>query len=161
MYACAVTKRNIPRSLCACVWEREGGRGKQRGSVRKSSDIVTAWETTSNPRLDIKNWQLPVYIWHQFHALHHLQHLWGSNLTLLFSLILLCWLVMLQLVKVFVFSWSFGRYYKVVSSAENYSDILSKLRDAGIPCEPDNGSELLPINPIEVSKWICILSSHY
>ncbi|KAL3500593.1 hypothetical protein ACH5RR_039686 [Cinchona calisaya] len=42
------------------------------------------------------------------------------------------------------------RYYKVVSSAENYSDILSKLRDAGIPCEPDNGSELLPINPIEV-----------
>ncbi|XP_027080017.1 probable transcriptional regulatory protein At2g25830 [Coffea eugenioides] len=42
------------------------------------------------------------------------------------------------------------RHYKVVSSAENYSDMLSKLRDAGIPCETDNGSELLPINPIEV-----------
>lgn len=42
------------------------------------------------------------------------------------------------------------RYYKVVSSADNYSDMLSKLRDAGIPYETDNGSELLPLNPIEV-----------
>ncbi|KAK1311628.1 putative transcriptional regulatory protein [Acorus calamus] len=42
------------------------------------------------------------------------------------------------------------RYYKIVSSTENYSLILSKLRDEGINFEPDNGSELLPLNPIEV-----------
>ncbi|KAK1285222.1 putative transcriptional regulatory protein [Acorus calamus] len=42
------------------------------------------------------------------------------------------------------------RYYKIVSSTENYSLILSKLRDEGINVEPDNGSELLPLNPIEV-----------
>ncbi|XP_020597327.1 probable transcriptional regulatory protein At2g25830 [Phalaenopsis equestris] len=41
-------------------------------------------------------------------------------------------------------------YYKIVVSAENYSDILSKLRDAAIAYEPDNGYELLPLNPIEV-----------
>ncbi|KAI3422797.1 uncharacterized protein J3R85_011694 [Psidium guajava] len=41
-------------------------------------------------------------------------------------------------------------YYKVVSAAENYSEILSKLREEGIAFEPDNGSELLPITTIEV-----------
>ncbi|XP_058201889.1 probable transcriptional regulatory protein At2g25830 isoform X2 [Rhododendron vialii] len=41
------------------------------------------------------------------------------------------------------------RYYKLVSSSENYVAILSKLRDEGITFEPDNGSELLPITPIE------------
>ncbi|XP_020579939.1 probable transcriptional regulatory protein At2g25830 [Phalaenopsis equestris] len=46
-------------------------------------------------------------------------------------------------------------YYKIVVSAENYSDILSKLRDAAIAYEPDNGYELLPLNPIEVSSVNC------
>ncbi|XP_077209890.1 yebC-like protein isoform X2 [Tasmannia lanceolata] len=41
-------------------------------------------------------------------------------------------------------------YYKVVSSAENYSAILSKLREEAIAFEPDNGFELLPLNTIEV-----------
>ncbi|KAJ0986418.1 hypothetical protein J5N97_004774 [Dioscorea zingiberensis] len=41
-------------------------------------------------------------------------------------------------------------YYKIVTSAENYSDILSKLRDEEVGFEPDNGFELLPLNPIEV-----------
>ncbi|KAK6249043.1 hypothetical protein QUC31_020608 [Theobroma cacao] len=41
-------------------------------------------------------------------------------------------------------------YYKIVSSAENYATILSKLRDEGINFETDNGSELLPITTIEV-----------
>lgn len=41
-------------------------------------------------------------------------------------------------------------YYKIVSSPENYSAILSKLREEGIAFEPDNGSELLPITTIEV-----------
>ncbi|KAG6517691.1 hypothetical protein ZIOFF_021088 [Zingiber officinale] len=41
-------------------------------------------------------------------------------------------------------------YYKIVTSSENYSSILSKLRDEGIGFEPDNGFELLPFNPIEV-----------
>ncbi|KAJ8555486.1 hypothetical protein K7X08_012982 [Anisodus acutangulus] len=42
------------------------------------------------------------------------------------------------------------RVYKVVSSAENYPVILSKLQEEGIKFEPDNGSELLPTTPIEV-----------
>lgn len=42
------------------------------------------------------------------------------------------------------------RYYKIVSSPENYSAILSKLRDEEISFEPDNGFELVPINPVEV-----------
>lgn len=42
------------------------------------------------------------------------------------------------------------RYYKIVSSPENYSNILSKLRDEGISFEPDNGYELLPVAPVEV-----------
>lgn len=41
-------------------------------------------------------------------------------------------------------------YYKIVTSAENYSDILSKLREEGIAFEPDNGFELLPLNALEV-----------
>ncbi|XP_039115582.1 probable transcriptional regulatory protein At2g25830 [Dioscorea cayenensis subsp. rotundata] len=41
-------------------------------------------------------------------------------------------------------------YYKIVTSAENYTDILSKLRDEGVAFEPDNGFELLPLNHIEV-----------
>ncbi|XP_015573071.1 probable transcriptional regulatory protein At2g25830 isoform X2 [Ricinus communis] len=41
-------------------------------------------------------------------------------------------------------------YYKVVSSSENYMEILSKLREEGIDFETDNGSELLPITTIEV-----------
>lgn len=42
------------------------------------------------------------------------------------------------------------RYYKIVGSSENYSAILSRLREEGINFEPDNGSELLPITTIEV-----------
>eukprot|EP00256_Glycine_max_P062301 XP_014631741.1 probable transcriptional regulatory protein At2g25830 isoform X1 [Glycine max] len=42
------------------------------------------------------------------------------------------------------------RYYKIVGSSENYSSILSKLREEGIDFEPDNGSELLPNTPVEV-----------
>ncbi|KAI3522752.1 hypothetical protein L1887_00800 [Cichorium endivia] len=42
------------------------------------------------------------------------------------------------------------RYYKIVSSSDNYVEILSKLREEGITFEPDNGSELLPLSPIEV-----------
>lgn len=41
------------------------------------------------------------------------------------------------------------RYYKIVSSSENYAEILSKLREEGIAFEPDNGSELLPLTLIE------------
>ncbi|KAK1408408.1 hypothetical protein QVD17_40150 [Tagetes erecta] len=41
------------------------------------------------------------------------------------------------------------RYYKIVSSSENYAEILSKLREEGITFEPDNGSELLPLTTIE------------
>ncbi|KAM3282138.1 putative transcriptional regulatory protein isoform X1 [Capsicum chacoense] len=43
-----------------------------------------------------------------------------------------------------------SRAYKVVSSVENYSVILSKLQEGGIEFKPDNGSELLPTTPIEV-----------
>ncbi|XP_010526107.1 PREDICTED: probable transcriptional regulatory protein At2g25830 [Tarenaya hassleriana] len=42
------------------------------------------------------------------------------------------------------------RYYKIVTSSENYTKILSKLREEGINFEPDNGSELLPLTTIEV-----------
>ncbi|KAI3823503.1 hypothetical protein L1987_04941 [Smallanthus sonchifolius] len=42
------------------------------------------------------------------------------------------------------------RYYKIVSSSENYAEILSKLREEGIAFEQDNGSELLPLTTIEV-----------
>ncbi|KAK4760800.1 hypothetical protein SAY87_005693 [Trapa incisa] len=43
-----------------------------------------------------------------------------------------------------------NRYYKIVTSLENYSTVLSKLREEGINFEPDNGSELLPIVTVEV-----------
>lgn len=52
------------------------------------------------------------------------------------------------------FFFHFYRYYKIVSSSENYSEILSKLREAGIAFEPDNGSELLPVTPVEVSPCL-------
>ncbi|KAF3335073.1 putative transcriptional regulatory protein [Carex littledalei] len=42
------------------------------------------------------------------------------------------------------------RYYKIVTSSEGYEDLLSKLREEGIPFEQDNGYELLPLDPIEV-----------
>lgn len=42
------------------------------------------------------------------------------------------------------------RYYKIVSSAENYTAILSKLHEEGVSFEPDNGFELLPSTTIEV-----------
>ncbi|KAJ9168280.1 hypothetical protein P3X46_019826 [Hevea brasiliensis] len=45
---------------------------------------------------------------------------------------------------------SSARYYKVVSSSEDYAEILSKLREEGIKFETDNGSELLPLTTIEV-----------
>ncbi|KAL5558667.1 hypothetical protein UlMin_034878 [Ulmus minor] len=41
-------------------------------------------------------------------------------------------------------------YYKILSSSDNYSTILAKLREEGIQFEPDNGSELIPISTIEV-----------
>lgn len=41
-------------------------------------------------------------------------------------------------------------YYKVVTSSENYTAILSKLQEERIPFEPDNGFELLPLTTIEV-----------
>lgn len=51
---------------------------------------------------------------------------------------------------------SFGRYYKIVTSSENYAAVLSKLREEGITFEPDNGFELLPMSQIEVRRY-CIL----
>lgn len=45
---------------------------------------------------------------------------------------------------------SHDRYYKIVGSSENYSAILSRLREEGLNFERDNGSELLPITTIEV-----------
>ncbi|XP_017409160.1 probable transcriptional regulatory protein At2g25830 isoform X2 [Vigna angularis] len=49
------------------------------------------------------------------------------------------------------------RYYKIVGSSENYSSILSKLREEGIDFEPDNGSELLPNTTVE-DCWGTFLS---
>ncbi|KAL6533939.1 hypothetical protein OROHE_013772 [Orobanche hederae] len=42
------------------------------------------------------------------------------------------------------------RQYKIVSSLDYYTDILSKLREAGISFETDSGFELLPLSPVEV-----------
>uniref|UniRef100_A0A7N0V7D9 Uncharacterized protein n=3 Tax=Kalanchoe fedtschenkoi TaxID=63787 RepID=A0A7N0V7D9_KALFE len=42
------------------------------------------------------------------------------------------------------------RYFKIVTSNENYPTVISKLRDEGVTFEPDNGSELLPLTPVEV-----------
>ncbi|CAN6456642.1 unnamed protein product [Victoria cruziana] len=48
--------------------------------------------------------------------------------------------------------------YKIVSSAENYAEILDKLRDQEISFEPDGGSELLPLSTIEVMLSLpCLL----
>uniref|UniRef100_A0A162BA02 Uncharacterized protein n=1 Tax=Daucus carota subsp. sativus TaxID=79200 RepID=A0A162BA02_DAUCS len=44
------------------------------------------------------------------------------------------------------------RYYKIVTSTENYTAILSKLREEGVNFEPDNGSELLPLTTVETEK---------
>lgn len=51
-------------------------------------------------------------------------------------------------------------YYKIIASSEGYEDILSKLREEGIPFERDNGYELLPFNPIEVLPK-CIFSCFF
>ncbi|CAM8879069.1 unnamed protein product [Rhodiola kirilowii] len=42
------------------------------------------------------------------------------------------------------------RYFKIVTSNENYQAITLKLRTEGVPFEPDNGSELLPLTTVEV-----------
>ncbi|KAL3819005.1 hypothetical protein ACJIZ3_004910 [Penstemon smallii] len=42
------------------------------------------------------------------------------------------------------------RHYKVVSSMDNYTTILTKLREEGIPFETDSGFELIPLTPVEV-----------
>ncbi|KAL2548419.1 putative transcriptional regulatory protein [Forsythia ovata] len=42
------------------------------------------------------------------------------------------------------------RYFKIVSSSDNYPTVLAKLREEGITFEPDNGFELLPFTLIEV-----------
>ncbi|KAG6409596.1 hypothetical protein SASPL_127636 [Salvia splendens] len=44
----------------------------------------------------------------------------------------------------------FERHYKIVSSMENYTAILEKLREEGIAFETDGGFELIPITPVEV-----------
>lgn len=49
------------------------------------------------------------------------------------------------------------RYYKIVTSNENYSTVLSKLRDEGVNFEPDNGSELLPLTTVEVANLCSVL----
>ncbi|KAG5591542.1 hypothetical protein H5410_042056 [Solanum commersonii] len=51
-----------------------------------------------------------------------------------------------------------SRVYKVMSSAENYPVILSKLQEEGIKFKPDNGSELLPTTPIEVDDEVMELN---
>ncbi|XP_062231909.1 probable transcriptional regulatory protein At2g25830 [Phragmites australis] len=42
------------------------------------------------------------------------------------------------------------RFYKVVTTSENYPVVLSKLQEEGLKFETDNGYELLPLNLIEV-----------
>lgn len=49
-------------------------------------------------------------------------------------------------------------YFKIVSSSENYSAILSKLRKEGINFESDNGSELIPITTVEVDDEAMVLN---
>nr|CAB3464695.1 unnamed protein product [Digitaria exilis] len=41
------------------------------------------------------------------------------------------------------------RFYKIVTTSENYPVVLSKLQEEGLKFETDNGYELLPLNPIE------------
>ncbi|AQK87843.1 putative transcriptional regulatory protein [Zea mays] len=42
------------------------------------------------------------------------------------------------------------RFYKIVTTSENYPVLLSKLQEEGLKFETDNGYELVPLNPIEV-----------
>ncbi|WVZ99276.1 hypothetical protein U9M48_044604 [Paspalum notatum var. saurae] len=42
------------------------------------------------------------------------------------------------------------RFYKIVTTSENYPVVISKLQEEGLKFETDNGYELLPRNPIEV-----------
>ncbi|TVU20572.1 hypothetical protein EJB05_36786 [Eragrostis curvula] len=44
------------------------------------------------------------------------------------------------------------RFYKIVTTSENYQVVVSKLQEEGIKFETDNGYELLPLNPIEVDE---------
>lgn len=41
------------------------------------------------------------------------------------------------------------RYFKVVTTTENYSHVMSKFREEGIPFETDGGFEYLPITTVE------------
>ena len=43
-----------------------------------------------------------------------------------------------------------------MTSTENYSGILSKLREENIKFETDGGSELLPMSSIEVRIVTCV-----
>lgn len=45
------------------------------------------------------------------------------------------------------------RYYKIVSSMDNYSTILTRLREEGVTFETDGGFELLPLTPVEVRQY--------
>ncbi|XP_051151672.1 probable transcriptional regulatory protein At2g25830 [Andrographis paniculata] len=42
------------------------------------------------------------------------------------------------------------RHYKIISSLDNYSSILTKLSEESIPFETDGGFELIPLTPVEV-----------
>ncbi|KAJ1263698.1 hypothetical protein BS78_09G206200 [Paspalum vaginatum] len=42
------------------------------------------------------------------------------------------------------------RFYKIVTTSENYPVVISKLQEEGLKFETDNGYELLPLNPIAV-----------
>lgn len=42
------------------------------------------------------------------------------------------------------------RFYKIVTTSENYPVVISKLQEEGLKFETDNGYELIPLNPIEV-----------
>lgn len=46
------------------------------------------------------------------------------------------------------------RHYKIVSSMDNYTAILTTLREEGITFETDGGFELIPLTPIEVCQYI-------
>lgn len=52
------------------------------------------------------------------------------------------------------------RHYKIVSSLENYTAIVAKLREEGIAFETDSGYELIPITPVEVTDSEFILYRH-
>ncbi|KAL8522088.1 hypothetical protein ACS0TY_012294 [Phlomoides rotata] len=45
------------------------------------------------------------------------------------------------------------RYYKIVSSMDNYTAILSKLREEGITFETDGGFDLIPLRLVEVCQY--------